>query len=104
MDNTLTNAPKSIGGFVCGLLGFILCGAPLVGLILSIVGTALCGSAKKAARQHPSQYKGNGYIIAGQVLGIIGIVCSSIMTVMTVIWGIIMGEGLFYIWDMVFGY
>lgn len=96
--NTATNvrAPKSVGGFVCSLLGFLLDWIPLVGLILSIVGVALCGSGKKEVNKNPQRYSGTGLLTAGQVLGIIGIVVSSFALIFTVIWGIILGNGGFF--------
>ncbi len=96
----LQRAPKSIGGFICGLLGFLLDWVPIVGFVLSIVGAALCGSGKNAVRSNPQAYGSTGLLTAGQVLGIIGIVASSIMLIITLIWGVILGGGgLFYFMD-----
>ena len=96
----LQRAPKSIGGFICGLLGFLLDWVPIVGFVLSIVGVALCGSGKNAVRSNPQAYGSTGLLTAGQVLGIIGIVASSIMLIITLIWGVILGGGgLFYFMD-----
>ena len=87
----LQRAPKSIGGFICGLLGFLLDW---------VVGVALCGSGKNAVRSNPQAYGSTGLLTAGQVLGIIGIVASSIMLIITLIWGVILGGGgLFYFMD-----
>jgi len=92
----IQRAPKSIGGFICGLLGFLLDWLPVVGLILSIVGVALCGNGKKEVQKNPSSYENTGLLTAGLVLGIIGIVASSIVLLVTLVWGIILGNGGFF--------
>lgn len=92
----IERAPKSIGGFICGLLGFLLDWLPVVGLVLSIVGVALCGSGKKEVQKNPSAYASTGLLTAGQVLGIIGIIASSIVLIATLVWGIILGNGGFF--------
>lgn len=89
-------APKSVGGFICGLLGFLLEWLPLIGLILSIVGVALCSNGKKEVAKDPQAYTGTGLLTAGQVLGIIGIVVGAIALIFTLIWCIILGNGGFF--------
>lgn len=89
-------APKSVGGFICGLLGFLLEWFPLIGLILSIVGVALCSKGKKEVAKDPQAYTGTGLLTAGQVLGIIGIVVGAIALIFTLIWCIILGNGGFF--------
>lgn len=89
-------APKSVGGFICGLLGFLLDWFPLLGLIFSIVGVALCGSGKKEVAKNPQAYTGTGMLTAGQVLGVIGIVVSAIALIFTLVWCIILGNGGFF--------
>lgn len=89
-------APKSVSGFVCGLLGLLLDWFPLLGLILSIVGVALCCSGKKEVAKDPQAYTGTGMLTAGQVLGIIGIVVSAIVLVFTLVWCVILGYGGFF--------
>lgn len=89
-------APKSVGGFVCGLLGFILDCFPVLGLVLSIVGVALCSSGRKIVSKNPMAYTGTGLLTAGLVLGIIGIVVGSIVSVATLVWGILLGNGGFF--------
>lgn len=89
-------APNSISGFVFGLLGFMLDWFPIVGFILSIVGVSLCSKGKKAILMHPGRYTGSGFLTAGQVLGIIGLVVSSFVLLATIIWGIVLGEGFWF--------
>lgn len=101
-------APKSVGGFICSLLGFLLDWFPLLGLILSIVGVTLCCKGKAEVAKDPQAYTGAGMLTAGQVLGIIGIVVGSITLVSTLVWCIILGNGGFFsvmeemidIWDL----
>lgn len=68
---SLAKAPNSIGGFVCSLVG--LC-VPFVGLIFSTVGLVLCIKGQKEVQKNPNAYSGSGFLTAGIILGIIGLV------------------------------
>mgnify|MGYP003328617982 CR=1 FL=1 len=92
-------APKSIGGFICGLLGFLLDLIPVVGLVLSIVGASLCGNGKRLIASKPDAYEGGGLLTAGQVLSIIGIVVSSITLIATIVSLVIGGGFLLFNFD-----
>ena len=69
----------SIGSMVCGIVGLILCWIPFVGLILSVLGIVFYMLAKK--NMLPGQQ--NGMATAGLVCGIIGLVISAIVTIIT---------------------
>ena len=89
-------APKSVGGFICGLLGFLFDWMPIVGLVLSIIGVVMCSRGQKEVRKNPAAYSNSGLLTAGMVLGIIGIVASSIVLIITIVWGVILGNGGFF--------
>lgn len=69
----LTKAPNSISGFVCSLLG---CFVPFVGFVLSIIGLVLCTKGYKVVRSNPDAYSGSGFLIAGFILGVLGLIGS----------------------------
>ncbi|MEA4853196.1 MAG: DUF4190 domain-containing protein [Christensenella sp.] len=58
---------------ICGIIGFILCWIPFVGLALNIIAIALSASSKK--------YGQSGIATAGLVLGILGLIVSIIVSV-----------------------
>ena len=93
-------APNSISGFVFGLLGFMLDWFPILGFVLSIVGVSLCSKGKKAMMLYPGRYNGSGFLTAGHVLGIIGIVVSSFVLLATIVWGLILGEGFWIFFEL----
>lgn len=100
LGQPLEKAPNSLSGFVLGLLGFMFDWFPIAGLVLSIVGVSLCSRGKKAVMLHPGRYTGTGFLTAGYILGIIGIVLSSFVLIFTIIWGIFLGEGFWAIFEL----
>ncbi len=69
----LEKAPNSISGFVCSLIGFCV---PFVGVVFSTIALVLCVKGQKAVRMKPNAYSGTGFLTAGLILGIIGLVWS----------------------------
>jgi len=59
----------SVGGFVCGIIGFILSGIIFgpIALVLGIVGL-------RKVKKQPNKYKGKGFAIASLILGIVDII------------------------------
>ena len=100
LGQPLEKAPNSVSGFVFGLLGFMLDWFPIAGFVLSIIGVSLCSKGKKAIMLHPGRYTGTGFLTAGQILGVIGIIVSSFVLLATIIWGIILGEGFWAIFEL----
>ena len=100
LGQMVEKAPNSVSGFVFGLLGFILDWFPIAGFVLSIIGVSLCSKGKKAIMLHPGRYTGTGFLTAGQILGVIGIIVSSFVLLATIIWGIILGEGFWAIFEL----
>lgn len=68
------NQPSPTGALVCGILAIVLCGIPIVGIILGIIAIVLAGKYFKAGG---ADGKGK----AGRICGIIGIVLSAIMAI-----------------------
>ena len=101
LDQPGKDAPNRVSGFVLGLLGYLLSWIPVVGLILSIVGVSLCSKGKKAILLNPGCYKGSGFLTAGKILGILGIIASSFVLIVTIIWGLILGEGFFVLFELI---
>lgn len=97
----MEKAPKSVSGFVFGLLGFMLDWFPIAGFVLSIVGVSLCSMGKKAVMLHPGRYTGAGFLTAGHILGVIGIIVSSFVLLATIIWGVILGEGFWALFELI---
>lgn len=60
-----------VAGFVCGLLGLILCWVPVLGLVLGVLGVILGGIGIGIGRKSGA---GTGLAVAGLVLGIISLV------------------------------
>lgn len=88
-------APNRIGAIICSVLGFLAAAVPIVGLVLSIIGVSLAGSAKKVMRAKPERYSGSGVITAAQIIGIIGIVLTLFSTIGTIVCMVMYGAGLF---------
>ena len=85
---------------VCGILGFVLDWVPIVGFVLSIVALSLCSKGKRAAMMFPGRYTGTGLLTVGQIFGILGIIFSSIILLITIVWGIFLGEGFWAIFEL----
>ena len=68
----------AIGGFVCGLLGFVLAWVPFVGFALSIVGLVLSVPGMGRARKVGA---GTGLAVSGLVLSIIGLLAGVAFTI-----------------------
>ena len=100
LDKPMEKAHNSVSGFVFGLLGFMLDWFPIVGFVLSIIGVSMCSKGKKAMRQNPGNYTGTGFLTAGQILSIIGIIMSSFVLIATIIWGIFLGEGFWALFEL----
>lgn len=65
-------------GFVCGLLGLVLCWFPFVGLALGVVGVILSGVGMSNGRRTGAS---TGLAIAGLVLGLISLIPAAIILV-----------------------
>ena len=100
LGQAVEKAPNSVSGFVFGLWGFMLDWFPIAGFVLSIVGVSLCSKGKKAVMLHPGRYTGTGFLTAGHILGVIGIIVSSFVLLATIIWGIILGEGFWALFEL----
>lgn len=69
----------AIAGFIVSIASFFICGiSSIVGLILSIIGMVQIKNSVKAGVPQ----RGNGFAIAGLVLGIIGVVFIVIYIIM----------------------
>lgn len=85
---SVQKAPNSIAGFVCSLISLFV---PILGLVLAIIGLVLCSKGKKAVSQNPAAYSGTGFLTAGTILGILGIVSSVLCIFYFAIAGAILG-------------
>ena len=94
-------APGSVSGFILSLAGFLFDWIPIAGLVLSIVGVAICGKGKKQVASNPGAYTNTGLLTAGHIIGIIGIVCGAIYLVIWLIWGLILGGGSLMLFDYI---
>ncbi|MCS7337211.1 MAG: DUF4190 domain-containing protein [Verrucomicrobiae bacterium] len=66
-------SPMALAGFICSLLGVLCCGVlSLPGLIFAIIGLV-------ETRKRPQQFSGEGWAIAGIVLGIVGLLIGILM-------------------------
>lgn len=81
-------APNSISGFVCSIVGLFI---PFVGFILCIIGIVLSCKGKKAVTRNPEAYSGTGFLTAGLVIGIVGLVFSLITIFYFILAGAILG-------------
>ena len=100
LGQPIEKAPNSVSGFVFGLLGFMLEWIPIAGFVLSIIGVSLCSKGKKAVLLNPTRYTGTGFLTAGYILGIIGIILSSFVLLVTIVWGIFLGEGFWALFEL----
>lgn len=93
MENELNNDPINNGGnevtksnsmaivgMVLGIISIVLCWVPIVGLILAIIGIVLGVKGLKSSRELNGKGKG---------MGIAGISCGSVGTVLSVIYLIV---------------
>jgi hypothetical protein len=74
------HAPGAIASLICGILGLMLCGMPLVGLGLGIAAIIAARRARRALATHPDLYLQSGVSAAGMICGIIGTVFSALST------------------------
>lgn len=95
---SLPKAPNSISGFVCSLVGLFV---PFVGLILSIIGLVLCSKGQKEVKMNPDAYSGTGFLTAGTIIGIIGLICSILLIIYTIIGGVILGGAAMSLMDLI---
>jgi|GEM_PF-4547736 len=85
----LPPVPNSNGAFVLGILSLIsttvlcICYGFIVGLILSIIGLVLSGSARREYDARPGTYDPKSYQKAktGRLLNMIGLIISILMTI-----------------------
>ena len=94
-------APGSIVGFVLSLAGVLVDWIPIAGLVLSIIGTVICGKGKKQVAANPSAYNNTGLLTAGHIIGIIGIVAGAIYLVIWLIYAVILGGGTLMLFDFI---
>jgi len=94
-------APGSVAGFILSLAGFLADWIPIAGLVLSIIGTVICGKGKKQVASNPSAYTNTGLLTAGHIIGIIGIVCGAIYLVIWLIYAVIFGGGTLMLFDFI---
>ena len=93
-------APGAISGFILSLAGFLLDAIPLVGLVMSVIGVVLCSKGKKQLAANPSAYANTGLLTAGEVIGIIGIVCGALSLVFWIFWATMLGGGTLMMFDI----
>lgn len=84
----LTKAPNSVSGFIFSVVG---CCVPFVGFIFSIVGLVQCAKGYKIVRANPNAYSGTGFLIAGLIIGVLGLIGSLGFLVYMIIAGIFFG-------------
>lgn len=77
----------SVAGLVLGILSIVTCPAyGIIGLVLGIIGLAQSNKAIRQHQQHPDFYEGIETAKAGRIISIIGIVLSSLMFLVLIIW------------------
>lgn len=89
----LAKAPNSISGFVCSLAGLFV---PFLGLALSIVGLVLCSKGQEAVRKNPNAYSGTGFLTAGIILGIVGL----LWAILLILYGLVFGGAVLSLLDL----
>lgn len=94
-------APGSIPGFILSLAGLLVDWVPIAGLVLSIIGTVICGKGRRQVASNPSAYTNTGLLSAGHVIGIIGIVCGAVYLVIWLIYALIFGGGTLLLFDFI---
>ena len=94
-------APGSVAGFILSLAGLLVDWVPIAGLVLSIIGTVICGKGKKQVASNPAAYTSTGLLTAGHVIGIIGIVCGAVYLVIWLIYAAIFGGGTLLLFDFI---
>lgn len=94
-------APGAVAGFILSLAGLLMDWVPIAGLVLSIIGTVICGKGKKQVAANPSAYTNTGLLTAGHVIGVIGIVGGAIYLVIWLIYALIFGGGTLLLFDFI---
>lgn len=94
-------APGAVAGFILSLAGLLVDWIPIAGLVLSIIGTIICGKGKRQVAANPAAYTNAGLLTAGHVIGIIGIVCGAIYLLIWLIWVVILGGGSLLLFDFI---
>ncbi|MBQ4183783.1 MAG: zinc-ribbon domain-containing protein [Bacteroidales bacterium] len=100
-ESQTQTAPGSVAGFILSLAGFLADWVPVAGLVLSIIGTVICGKGKKQVAANPAAYTNTGLLTAGHIIGIIGIVCGAIYLVIWLIYALIFGGGTLMLFDFI---
>ena len=94
-------APGAVAGFILSLAGLLVDWIPIAGLVLSIIGTVICGKGKKQVAANPAAFTNTGLLTAGHVIGIIGIVGGAIYLVIWLIYALIFGGGTLLLFDFI---
>lgn len=94
-------APGSIAGFIISLAGLLIDWLPIAGLVLSIVGTAICGKGKRQVAANPSAYTSTGLLTAGHIIGVIGIVFGAVYLIIWLVYAVILGGGTLMLFDFI---
>jgi len=77
----------STAGLILGILSIVTCPAyGIIGLILGIIGLAQSNNAIRKHQEFPDYFDGIETAKAGRILSIIGIILSSLMILILIIW------------------
>lgn len=95
-------APNSVGALICGILGWVFCLIPIVGLVLSIIGLCLSISGRNKAAKDPARYGSTAMLIVAMVFSIIGLVAALASIVYLLIGGYAMFEYFDFIEDLLY--
>lgn len=95
------SAPGAIAGFIISLAGLLVDWLPIAGLVLSIVGTVICGKGKKQVAANPAAYNNTGLLNAGHIIGVIGIVLGAVYLIIWLVYAVILGGGTLMLFDFI---
>ena len=87
--------PGGLVGFILAVSGASFFWVPFMGLGLSIAGTVICGKGKKHMENYPADYANKGFVKAGSITGLCGIIASAIFMTIWII-AILIDADIFY--------
>lgn len=78
--------PYGIATFVLGICSLVL-DSVCVGFVCGIVGLVLGNKGLRSYQECPAKYRGYGYLNAGRIMSIIGIILGALMIVFWILLG-----------------
>lgn len=89
--------PNATATLVLGILSIVSCFCyGFLGVILGIIGLAISANSVRMYKESPDLYEGYGNLKSGRIMCIIGLILSSIVVIVWLVYVVFLGYALSY--------